>query len=256
MKTSVGKIVLVTVLLPLAATPQASAPGKVGPRTTPTPTPIQAIAPAANQPKSVPGSSNSTAAQGVSASSPPQTPASPKLNPGVAPAPISGPQYSPTQLDFGSLWEGESAKRTITLTPPMDGWVTVSFPGGGGFWVAESRVYGHPSGSNIYGPPSGSKNDPKRQNGPISQWQVKSRAKFPVAKSIAGIFPQIVTAGDQIQVDIVFQPVSESKELPIYSLAVSPGTQSIEITIVGPGSTKFWWVKIPARGVFNGPKTQ
>ena len=176
---------------------------------------------------------------------PSPTPTPPKLNPGVAPAPIGGPQYSPPQLDFGSLWEGESATRTVTLTPPMNGIVTVSFPGGGGFWLTEYRVFG---------PPSGSKNDGIRQNGPISQWQLKSRSPVAVRKSIPGYYPQVVTAGDQIQVDFVFYPVSHPKG--ILPSSEAPGPKSIEIVIIGPGSTKFWSVKIPLHGVFNGPKTQ
>lgn len=169
----------------------------------------------------------------------------PTFNPGLAPAPLNNPQYSPPQLDFGALWDGESAKRTLTLTPPMGGVVTVSFPGGGQFWLTEYRVLGTLSGA--------SKNTPRRQNGPTSQWQVKSRRSLPVGKSIPGYYPGIVEAGDQMQVDLVFQPVSHPKGT---SFVEPPGPKSIVIEIIGPGSTKSWSVKIPAHGVFNGSRSQ
>jgi len=165
------------------------------------------------------------------------------FNPGVAPAPLNSPQYSPAQLDFGALWDGESAKRTLTLTPPMGGVVTVSFPGGGQFWLTEYRVFGPPRG--------GSKNTPTGQNVPVAQWVLKSRNTLPVGKSTPGYYPGIVEAGDQIQVDIVFQPVSHPK-----GIAFGPPEASIVIEIIGPGPTKSWAVKIPAHGAFNGSRSQ
>ncbi len=229
MRSSLGKIVLAVFFLPVLAASQTSAPGKVPRAGTPPASASQTAAPA-----------------GVTHAAPSPTPTPPRPNPGVAPAPIStGPQYSPAQLDFGSLWDGESAKRTLTLTPPLDGIVTVSFPGGGQFWLTEYRVSGPLSG--------GSKNTPMRQNGPISQWQVKARNTFAVGKSIPGYYPQMVAAGDQIQIDIVFQPVSHPTGT---AFVVPPGPKSIVIGIIGPGSTKSWSVQIPARGVFNGSRFQ
>lgn len=72
----------------------------------------------------------------------PQASAPSKVNvrpaPPVAPV-LTQPQYSPSHLDFGSLWDGQSACRTLSLTPPAAGTITLSIQGGNMFFLAEYR---------------------------------------------------------------------------------------------------------------------
>jgi hypothetical protein len=227
MKTSVGKIILATLLLPLAAAPQASAPSKANPRAT------------------NPGTSPQTAPPAITPrTSPSPTPAPPKLNPGVAPAPISnGPQYSPAQLDFGSLWDAESAKRTLSLTAPAAGQITLSFPGGGMFWLAEYREMGPVTG--------GSKNSPTSPMNNSFQRQLKTRATYQVGTPVSPFLQWNVSAGSEIQIDVVFKPVSHPQGS---TGVVEPGVKSIIMGLSGPGMIQPWSIHVTARGTFNGSK--
>jgi hypothetical protein len=161
----------------------------------------------------------------------------------VAPAPISsGPQYSPAQLDFGSLWDGESAKRTFSLTTPAAGQITLAFPGGGEFWLSEYREMGPMTG--------GSKNPPF---GPMNsiQRQLKSRTSYPVGQPVKEYLQFNVSAGSEVQIDVVFKPVTHPQGS---TGVVDPGVKSILIGLSGPGLVRPWSVHVPARGVFNGSK--
>jgi len=220
MKTSASKIALITLLLPLAAAPQA--PSKMGQRTTTAP---QTTAPP-TAPRPVP--------------SPSPTP--PKVNPGVAPAPISnGPQYSPAQLDYGSLWDGESAKRTLSLTAPVAGPITLSFPGGGLFWLAEVREMGPVTG--------GSKNSATSAVNNSFQRQLKARTKYPVGTPVSPFLQWNVSAGSQVQIDVVFRPLSHPQGS---TGVVEPGVKSIIMGLSGPGVIQPWSIHVTARGTFNG----
>jgi hypothetical protein len=210
----------------LLAAPQASAPSKANPRAT------------------APGTSPQTAPPAITPrTAPSPTPAPPKLNPGVAPGPIStGPQYSPAQLDFGSLWDGQSAKRTLSLTAPAAGQVTLSFPGGGMFWLAEYREMGPVTG--------GSKNPPMSPVNSI-QRQLKARTTYQVGQPVSPFLQWNVSAGSEVQIDVVFRPVSH----PQGSVGVvDPGVKSIIMGLRGPGMVQPWEIHVPARGVFNGSK--
>src|SRR5215469_12105274 len=227
MKISAGRIVLLTLLLPLAAAPQASAPSKANPRAT------------------NPGTSPQTAAPAIAPRPVPSpTPTPPKLNPGVAPAPISsGPQYSPAQLDFGSLWDGESAKRTLSLTTPAAGQITLSFPGGGLFWLAEYREMGPVTG--------GSKNPPTSPMNNSFQRQLKTRTTYQVGTPVSPFLQWNVSAGSEVQIDVVFRPLSH----PNGSVGVvEPGVKSIIMGLSGPGMVQPWSIHVTARGMFNGSK--
>jgi hypothetical protein len=211
----------------LFAAPQASAPGKANPRAT------------------NPGSSPQTAAPAITPrTAPSPTPTPPKVNPGVAPAPISNsPQYSPAQLDFGSLWDGESAKRTLSLTAPAAGQVTLSFPGGGMFWLAEYREMGPVTG--------GSKNSPTSPRNNSFQRQLKTRTTYQVGTPVSPFLQWNVSVGSEIQIDVVFKPVSHPQGS---TGVVEPGVKSIIMGLSGPGVIQPWSIHVPARGVFNGSK--
>jgi len=165
----------------------------------------------------------------------------------VAPAPISsGPQYSPAQLDFGSLWDGESAKRTLSLTTPAAGQFTLSFPGGGLFWLAEYREMGPMTG--------GSKNAPVNPtNINTMQRQLRSRTTYQVGQPVPPFLQWNVSAGSEIQIDVVFLPITHPKGT---NGVVTPGQKSIIMGLSGPGVISPWSIHVPARGVFNGSKSQ
>src|SRR5215471_8113880 len=166
---------------------------------------------------------------------PSPTPAPPKLNPGLAPAPISmGPQYSPSQLDFGSLWDGQSAKRTLSLTAPSAGQITLSFPGGGMFWLAEYREMGPVTG--------GSKNPPTSPMNNSFQRQLKTRTTYQVGTPVSPFLQWNVSAGSEVQIDVVFRPLSH----PNGSVGVvEPGAKSIIIELSGPGMVQPWKIHVP-----------
>ncbi len=216
MKTSACKIVLVTLLLPLTAAPQASAPSKVNPRaTTPAASP-QTAAPA-------------TAAHPV----PSPTPTPPKVNPALASAPIvNGPKYSPTQLDFGAVDYNASTRRTFSLTVPLAGEVTLEFPAGS-FVLAESR---RTQPMNLGQGPS----------------QMK-RAQVPPMKPVPAFsnnqtetYKWIFVAGEELQLDILFAP--------LFSKNNTPGMRTATMKFSGPGSITPWTIIIPMRGTLNGSK--
>src|SRR5215813_11839697 len=156
-----------------------------------------------------------------------------------APIPSAlSPRYSPAQLDFGSLWDGESSRRTFSLTPPAPGTITLSFPGGGLFWLVEYREMG------------GAKVASKNPNiGALKQ--VKASNTYQVGQPVPGYLQYTVSAGSEIQLDFVFQPVSQPKG---GTGTVAPGQKSVIVKLSGPGAITPWSVTIPLRGTFNGPK--
>jgi len=155
----------------------------------------------------------------------------------AAPSALS-PKYSPKQLDFGSLWDGESSRRTFSLTPPAPGTITLSFPGGGLFWLVEYREMG------------GAKVASKNPNiGALKQ--VKASNTYQVGQPVPGYLQYTVSAGSEIQLDFVFQPVSQPKG---GTGTVAPGQKSVIVKLSGPGAITPWSVTIPLRGTFNGPK--
>jgi hypothetical protein len=178
-------------------------------------------------------SSSQSAAPAAPRPSPAPTP--PPVNPGLASAPITTTaQYSPRRLDFGAVLEGQSAKRTLTVTPPVAGAVTLSLPKDGWFWLAEYRELGPPGG--------GSKNPPMGPMNPSIQRQLKARTVYQ-AGQLAGDVQWNIGEGSAIQIDLVFQP-------KLNTLAAS-GPISILVQLKGPGPMKAWSVLVPACGVFE-----
>jgi hypothetical protein len=192
----------------------------------------------------VPASPQSGASTAIAHPSPSPTPTPPKTNPALSQAPIAtGPQYSPSQLDFGALWDGQSAKRTLSLTAPAAGQITLSFPGGGMFWLAEYREMGPISG--------GSKNSATSAVNNSFQRHLKARTTYPVGTPVSPFLQWNVSAGSEIQIDVVFKPVSHPQGS---TGVVEPGVKSIIMGLSGPGVLQPWSIHVPARGVFNGSK--
>jgi hypothetical protein len=157
---------------------------------------------------------------------------------------INGPQYSPAQLEFGALWDGDSAKKTFSLITPAAGMVTLSFPGGGNFWLTEFREIAPIQGV--------SKNNPARQPGTLGAGGVKERTIYPVGTPVPPYIQWNLTAGSEIQLDIVFKPAYQPNGP---NGGRNPaGLKSVTMKLSGPGPITQWSVSIPIRGTFNGPK--
>jgi hypothetical protein len=166
---------------------------------------------------------------------PSPTPTPPKLNPGLAPAPITtAAQYSPTHLDFGIVPEGRSARRTLTVTPPIGGIVIFTVPEGDWFWLAEFRELGPLGGGN--------KNSPMGPMNTSIQRQLKTRNVYQPGQ-LSGDVQWSVGQGSVIQIDLVFQPTSNT-------YAVS-GPNYTAVELKGPGPMKAWSVYVRACGVFE-----
>ena len=166
------------------------------------------------------------------------------FNPGLAQLPLNDtPHYSPARLDFGEVYQGHSAKRTLTLTPPIAGVVTFSALKDRLVWLAEYREMGPRGG--------GSKNSPMGPLNTSIQRQLKSRITYPVGQygqPISGDVQWNVSEGSEIQIDLVFQPAVEP-----YSgkAVVGSGPKSVVVQLSGQGPRKPWSIGIPACGVFQ-----
>src|SRR5262249_44826884 len=127
--------ILLGFLVCFLAAAKPPAPGKVSALPAPTPPQKQGDRPPA--PGTPPGSAQATM---------PVTPA--------VPAPITNtPQHAPDQLDFGTVSEGSSVKRTFSLITNAPGYVTVNIPPGP-FHLVEFREMVSAPGSKNMGPQS------------------------------------------------------------------------------------------------------
>jgi len=148
------------------------------------------------------------------------------------------PQHSPDQFDFGEVWNGDSAKKTLYLTTNASGYVTIQIPEGP-FRVGEFREMGAITGLK-------SKNNPKQQNSQVTAvQQIKSRIVYPDGKT--GPFQWSMAPGAEMQVDIFFQPHFQFG-------AMMAGLKSQIMKITGPGPKGNWALSIPLRGMFDGLK--
>lgn len=204
-------VVLISLSLAGTAAAQSSAPGK---------------APRAGQ---APATSSQTAAP-VVAPRPSPVPTPTPVSPGLSSAPIlTGPKYSPTQLDFGAIDYAASSRRTFSLTVPAAGEVTLEFPAGS-FVAAELRRV-----------------PPINLGG---KWQM-TRAAVPPMKPVPAsnigqteIYKWNFTVGEEMQLDILFAP-SFSKDK-------NPGLRSAIVKFSGPATITPWTAMIPMRGTVNG----
>lgn len=219
MRKSIASLLIVACLVAAAAA--QSPAGTRSPRgTTPAAGASQSAAPASPRPS--------------------PTPAAP-FNRAMAQLPLNDtPHYSPARLDFGTVLQGQSARRTLTLMPPISGIVTFSIAKDRVFWLAEYRELGPLTG--------GSKNSPGGLTGPSVQRQLKSRITYPVGQMLAGDVQWKVNEGSEIQIDLVFQPAVE----PVSGVAaVGSGAQPRVFQFKGQGPTRPWSIAVPACGVFQ-----
>src|SRR5215831_4805736 len=199
MKFDDRKALLVLLLFPVLAAAQASVPGKVSGRATPSPTPAP-------------------------------TPAAPQLPIKAAPA-LTGPTYSPTQMDFGTIDFKASSRKTLLLTAPSTGEITVQITRGTFSAVELRRVP----------PPAQGKNQPLRTPPTIP---VPSSGG---SGSIFLIYTWNFVAGEQMQLDILFNPQAVQDS--------TPGPRSGSMGLTGPGLQP-WLVAIPLRGAVAGLPAQ
>src|SRR5215472_14872811 len=160
-------------------------------------------------------------------------PASAVPNSSSSTAVLNAPQHSPDQLDFGLVSVGASSLKTFTLTTNAAGNVSVTIPPGP-FRIAEFRELGALQG--------GSKNSTNPLNAGGFSPQVKSRITYRVGQS--GPFQWSMAPNEQIQLDIVFAPKSQT----------ITGVSSEVMNVNGPGPHGNWVLTIPLRGTTNGLK--
>jgi len=211
-KTFAGKILLSFLVYSLAASLPVAASGKASALSAPTPPQKQGERPPA--PGAPPNSALATM---------PVTPA-------VA-APITNtPQHAPDQLDFGSVKEGSSAKRTFSLITNAPGYVTVNIPPGP-FHLVEFREMVS----------AGSKNSGPQSTLPVAP-VARSRIKYQEGQN--GPYQWSMAPNTEIQIDIVFTPKRSS----------GPGNVASQLTTLnatGPGPHGNWALVIPLRGTLN-----
>src|SRR5262249_29792675 len=181
------------------ASGQASAPGKTTARPAVTPQPSPTPAP---------------------------TPAAPQLPIKAAPA-LTGPTYSPTQMDFGTIDFKASSRRTFLLTAPSSGEITVQITHSTFSAVELRRVP----------PPAQGKNQPLRT--PPTTPVPSSGG----SNSLFLIYTWNFAAGEQMQLDILFNPQAFQDS--------TPGPRTGSIVLTGPG-IQAWHVTIPLHGAVAG----
>lgn len=164
------------------------------------------------------------------------TPA-PMSKPAVLPAPTATPPpvvaafkppvplHSPDSLDFGAVFDGESSRRTFTLTANGKGYVTAEVPDGP--WrIAEYRQMA--PGSTTAGSMA-VRNVKARIVDPPKPWQWS------------------LGEGDEIQIDLLFAPKFDLAKM-------TAGPKSATMRVTGPGPMGAWTLNVPLAGTFNGIK--
>jgi hypothetical protein len=149
--------------------------------------------------------------------------------PAVA-APITNtPQHAPDLLDFGTVAEGSSAKRTFSLITNAPGYVTVNIPPGP-FHVAEFREMGPAPVNKGLGalPPM------------PAVGGARSRIKYQESQN--GPYQWSMAPNTEMQIDIVFAPKAAN------------GPQSATLNATGPGPHGNWALVIPLRGTLSPVK--
>lgn len=165
---------------------------------------------------------------------PSPVPAPTPVSPALSSAPIlTGPKYSPFQMDFGTIDYNASSRRTFLLTAPSLGEITLQIPRGAFAAVELRRV-----------PPvsQGNRGALARVGG--------STPVTPVPSSPASLFVLYkwnFATGEEMQIDLLFTP-NAIKD-------ASPGLRTASMELVGPGNQP-WHVSIPLRGVVAGPLVQ
>jgi hypothetical protein len=211
MRFRICSISFASLLIASAMAAQTSVPGRA---------PKAGATPAATSPQ--------TAAPAV-VPRPSPVPTPTPVSPVLSSAPIlTGPKYSPTQLDFGAIDYAASSRRTFSLTVPAAGDVTLEFPSGSFVTTELRRV-----------PPLNLGKSPG-QRAPVPPLK-------PVPASNMGqteIYKWNFATGEEMQLDILFAP-SFSKDK-------NPGLRTAAMKISGPGAITPWAAMIPMRGTVTG----
>jgi len=197
MRISARKVIWGVLLVPVLATAQASAPGKTTARPSVIPQPSPTPAP---------------------------TPAIPQTALGAAPA-LSGPRYSPAQMDFGMVDYKGSSLRTFSITAPTAGTITLQMPKGA-FLATELRRV-----------PSAARSTSNQALGHTAT------KPTPVQVNNVLVYQWNLAPGEELQLDIVFTPGNLSDTNP------GPRTGSLDFT--GPG-TQPWHVNVALHGAVAG----
>jgi hypothetical protein len=134
------------------------------------------------------------------------------------------PEVHPPRLNFPAVWNGESRKLTLRLASPANGYVSAKLSDRN-FRIAELRAMG---GGLMTG------------GGPIA-------ARLPSGAPVTHEpFEKSVEAGQEIQVDVVFEPK--------FSLENVAGPKSASLQLAGPGaaSSPKWSIPVSLAGTFSG----
>jgi hypothetical protein len=152
---------------------------------------------------------------------------------------LGPPAFSPTQLDFGEVWDGQSAMRTFSLTSAAPGTIKIEIPPGP-FFVTEIRELSPPK-------PGGSKNNPSPQPQPIFVQETKGKGSFPEGVPSPWTY-SAVAAGDQILVHLLFKP-----KFDISTMMAGPKSATMKVS--GPGAIGSYSFSVPLAGMFDGKHT-
>jgi hypothetical protein len=155
---------------------------------------------------------------------PAPTPAVPQVPIRQTPA-LTGPVFSPAQLDFGTIDFRASSRKTLLLTATSSGEITLRI-GSPAFSAVEQRR----------GPPAPGKNQPLHivPTRPVPVWD----------GSHFQVYKWNLVAGEQMQLDILFSPQAASWDS-------TSGPRIGSLVFTGPGP-QGWLVSVPLRGEVIG----
>lgn len=139
---------------------------------------------------------------------------------------VAGAAWAPERLEFGALWEGQSARRTLRVTTPADGYVSATLASDVPFRIAEVRVMGA-------GVVTGA--DPT-----MAGRTVASRRNAPP-------FQVAAPTGAEVQVDVEFAPRLDLVRNPA-------GPKASTLVVEGPAREGAWRASVPVTGIFNGKR--
>jgi hypothetical protein len=165
-------------------------------------------------------------------------------NTASAPNLTGQPQFSPTSLDFGEVWNGQSTTRTLQLTAIADGYVRVDIPSGP-FRVAAIREYGAPGGGRAdvaLSQANTPNSSVQASTAPTANRVQKGNVTFAPGP---GPWTASATSGDEVDVDLVFEPKFDLAKM-------TAGPKTAAMSVQGPGPKANWTLSVPMRGTFDG----
>jgi hypothetical protein len=194
------------------------------------------------------GAGAATAAAGAPALPPPppatttsggvRLPAAPASTSPSAPHVISprllAPAHAPATLDFGSVWDAESANRTLTFKATAAGVITAA-PLAAPYSIKAIRIMGVGA-----------------SGGSASTLGGAAMAGMSMARNVRvsqTAPPWQVTASpnEEIQIDVTFEP-----KFDLFTMAA--GAKPSTLVVKGPGNGGNWTMNVPIAGMFNGKR--